>query len=1041
MCGERAPNGALVLLLGALALVLAGCGEATPQRRGQRTAPLEGAVTITSITPGRSPVEGGVVVELRGSGFFKGFAASAPLAIFDTRLTFGGVDALELSIVTDELIELLAPPHAAGVVDVELVNPNGTALCPGCFSYYAPATLHGLAPAFGPMGGGTEVRLTGVNFTEDLNVAFGDALSPHVQLLSATEALVVAPASAAAGLVDVTLFNRSGTHTLYRSFRYDREMVVTALTPRGGPLSGGTEVTVAGRGLGIIVRASLGGVDAQLLPGGTEEHLRLVSPPSPQGGAVDLVLTSENEISVRLARAFVYYDAAQSTPSVVSLSPWHGALSGELVELYGTGFVAGMRARLGAAEVGLVVLDGNRAALMIPPGSNGAANSWLDLELLAEGVSVAALAQAWRYDLFLASLSPESGPSSGGELVTLTGAGFREGVGLEVLFGDLPATEVGRVDSEHLVARAPPAAGTRVDVVVREAADHTNSSRRAAAFEYLFPPHVARVSPDRGAQAGGTLVTLQGAGFEPGIVFLFGEIPLREMKLINAFTAVGKTPPGEVGVVHIETRLGEQRTATPEAFEYYDPINPGGGSSGGPLEGTLNVTVLSSRVGIVPVEGATVIVGESLGAPLQGRTNKKGQVTLSDASLVKAVPVTVMKEGYLTQTIGSQAFSELTVYLTKLTGSVLGPGPDMPPPVEPEPGGGGGGGGGSTRGYISGKVVGFKLPRALKPTESAYAEVWVAPLSLYATPPLYSTGYELTPWSPGARDTRDAREEHWKLTKDSDYFAVAAPNGIRTLYALYGIHDSETGTFTPILMGLRRGVVVQGGQTALDQHIVLSMHLDRSFPVTIKGAPKPMEGDPPLSHDLYAWLNLGNDGVVPIGRARGAGPLTFTQMPRLDGENFIFLDGVVSYDGASDSYAFRKQLGDLTQGVTLGPMLDFISTVKPDSLSGEPFDGTLQFAWKTGAVPDLIYVSMQLSSTDWRWQGYLPGDADAFVMPAALMAQLRGEAASSWSSYLYVSVTAVRTARFDFDSWTYGNFDFDVWSSRAEGTLRMTVAP
>jgi hypothetical protein len=61
------------------------------------------------------------------------------------------------------------------------------------------------------------------------------------------------------------------------------------------------------------------------------------------------------------------------------------------------------------------------------------------------------------------SVSPASGPVSGGERLTIRGANF--GSARQVLFGDVPATSIEVVDYNTIVAVAPP--GLVGDVVVR----------------------------------------------------------------------------------------------------------------------------------------------------------------------------------------------------------------------------------------------------------------------------------------------------------------------------------------------------------------------------------------------------------------------------------------------------------------------------------------------------------------------------------------------------------------------------------------------
>jgi hypothetical protein len=147
--------------------------------------------------------------------------------------------------------------------------------------------------------------------------------------------------------------------------------------------------------------------------------------------------------------------------------------------------------------------------------------------------------------------------------------------------------------------------------------------------------------------------------------------------------------------------------------------------------------------------------------------------------------VTVSKEGYLTLTIARQESRDLTVFLNRTSGSGSGAG------VDP------GFSAGSGPSIISGRVSGFKLPRPLEAGEEAVAQVWVAPTTVFSTPPI---GYT------ASADSRDAMGERWQVYEDGGSYSVFSYKGLRAVYAVFGIRVKRTGAFTPVLMGVRRGI-------------------------------------------------------------------------------------------------------------------------------------------------------------------------------------------------------------------------------------------
>ncbi|MEZ6007860.1 MAG: IPT/TIG domain-containing protein [Planctomycetota bacterium] len=88
--------------------------------------------TLTAVNPTFVvSLSGGQSVTLSGTGFQNASVAS-------TSVTFGGVAATNLAVQTDTALTCDLPAHAAGLVDVQLSNPNGIATLVNAFTYVAP---------------------------------------------------------------------------------------------------------------------------------------------------------------------------------------------------------------------------------------------------------------------------------------------------------------------------------------------------------------------------------------------------------------------------------------------------------------------------------------------------------------------------------------------------------------------------------------------------------------------------------------------------------------------------------------------------------------------------------------------------------------------------------------------------------------------------------------------------------------------------------------------------------------------------------------
>jgi hypothetical protein len=110
-------------------------------------------------------------------------------------------------------------------------------------------------------------------------------------------------------------------------------------------------------------------------------------------------------------------------------------------------------------------------------------------------------------------VAPIQGPAAGGTKVTIDGSEFLGSEETAVAFGGVPATSVTVVSATKLTAYAPAHAAGIVDVTV---STPFGASAHVAADRYRYTPAVKSVTPASGPRAGGTAVTVKGAGFVPG---------------------------------------------------------------------------------------------------------------------------------------------------------------------------------------------------------------------------------------------------------------------------------------------------------------------------------------------------------------------------------------------------------------------------------------------------------------------------------------------------------------------------------------------
>ncbi|MFE2674441.1 IPT/TIG domain-containing protein [Streptomyces hygroscopicus] len=195
------------------------------------------APVLTSVSPGQGPVGGGNTVTLSGSGLTG-----------VTAVSFGSTPAVSFTVVSATQITAVAPPGAAGPVQITVTGPGGTSNGVTYF-YVGVPTLTGASPATGPVSGGTTVTLTGTNLLGATAVRFGAASASSFTVVSATQITAVAPPGS--GAVQITVVTPGGTSNGI-PYTYVATPVLTGLSPTEGPVTGGTTVTLFGSGLTTI---------------------------------------------------------------------------------------------------------------------------------------------------------------------------------------------------------------------------------------------------------------------------------------------------------------------------------------------------------------------------------------------------------------------------------------------------------------------------------------------------------------------------------------------------------------------------------------------------------------------------------------------------------------------------------------------------------------------------------------------------------------------------------------------------------------------
>ncbi len=433
--------------------------------------------TVTSISPNSGPGTGGTAVTITGTNLTG-----------TTAVNFGAAAATGFTVNSATQITATAPAGATGTVDVTVTSAGGTSAISAADRYsYAPApTVTSITPNAGPATGGTMVTLIGTNFGGASAVTFGGTAATAFTVLSATTLTATAPAGS--GTVDVRVTTVGGTSATSAADQYTYLPVptVTMITPSAGPTIGGTIVVITGSNFIGTTAVTFGSTAAT---GFTVNSATSITATAPAGsGTVDVRVSSTGGTSATSAAGQYSYVPA---PTVTSISPSVGPSSGgTTVIISGTNLGSATAVGFGAtAATGYTIISNTQITATAPAGTGT-----VDVRVTTPGGNSATSA-ADQYTYVPAptvtSISPNSGPVTGGTTVTITGTNLMGTTAVK--FGAAAATGFTVNSATQITATAPAGGAGTVDVQVTSLGGSSATSG-ADQFTYLLAPTVSAIT-------------------------------------------------------------------------------------------------------------------------------------------------------------------------------------------------------------------------------------------------------------------------------------------------------------------------------------------------------------------------------------------------------------------------------------------------------------------------------------------------------------------------------------------------------------------
>jgi hypothetical protein len=363
--------------------------------------------------------------------------------------------------------------------------------------------------------------------------------------------------------------------------------------------SGGNEVTTVQAGTSVTLDASgseLGGNTLSQLtwtiegPGGTEPPIT-VDGPAP---ALETphVFATEGEYTIHLslkASASVGYVGTGFTakpvklmvtpgaPSVSSISPNHGPAAGNnSVEIIGTNLENATKVEFGSTQVSAPFAEDTATKIKLLAPTCTAGQAVHVKVTTANGTSTTSSNDEYTCDSptapTVSSISPNHGPPAGNNSVEITGTNLEGATKVE--FGSTQVSTPFAEDTATKIKLLAPTctAGQKVHVKVTASG---GTSVPTAADEYTCDapaaPTVSSISPNHGAAAGGTVVTITGTNLNGATQVKFGSTAATGVTPVTATELKATSPSGTAASkvdVTVVTSGGTSATGSGDQFTY-----------------------------------------------------------------------------------------------------------------------------------------------------------------------------------------------------------------------------------------------------------------------------------------------------------------------------------------------------------------------------------------------------------------------------------------------------------------------------------------
>jgi len=321
--------------------------------------------------------------------------------------------------------------------------------------------------------------------------------------------------------------------------------------PARGPAAGGQLVTIQGTGFSGATSVMFGGVSV---------GFSVLSPPDPSQTGTQIAITTLPH-APGLVSVVVTTPAGTGTgadlfeylpgPTVATISPASGPLTGgQAVTITGTNFDPAANqtfVTIGGVAATNVLVSGTTQITATTP-ANAAGPQSVAVTTVSGGTGRLVNGYTYQVGPTVTAISPPSGPTAGGQAVTITGTNFTGAT--SVTIGSVAATGVIVASSTSITAITPAHVTGATDVVVTTPGPQQGTGVNL--YTYIDAPTVTLISPAAGPLVGGQAVTITGTNFTTGTTSVtLGGVAATNVVVTSPTTLTATTPAHAAGVVNV----------------------------------------------------------------------------------------------------------------------------------------------------------------------------------------------------------------------------------------------------------------------------------------------------------------------------------------------------------------------------------------------------------------------------------------------------------------------------------------------------------